>query len=213
MKGYTAQQIRAAEAPLLAAGEPLMQRAAEGLARVILDEVGESATVLVLAGPGDNGGDALFAAAMLAEAGHDVGVLRVADRVHEQALAAALAAGARETSDAAGAAEDADVVIDGMLGTGSSAGLRGRARDTVLALLPLVDADDAPLVVAVDMPSGIGASDGTVVDDVVLPADITVTFGGAKAGLLLEPAASLAGEVVVIDIGLDLAGIRPVVED
>jgi len=62
--------------------------------------------------------------------------------------------------------------------------------------------DNAPLVVAVDLPSGIGVDDGTVPDPTVLPANLTVTFGGCKAGLLREPAANLSGRIVVADIGL-----------
>jgi NAD(P)H-hydrate repair Nnr-like enzyme with NAD(P)H-hydrate epimerase domain len=67
-------------------------------------------------------------------------------------------------------------------------------------------------VVAVDLPSGIGPSDGRVPDPAVLPADVTVTFGALKAGLLLEPARSLAGRVILIDIGLgpELEGVEPV---
>jgi hydroxyethylthiazole kinase-like uncharacterized protein yjeF len=213
MNGYSAEQIRAAEAPLLAAGEPLMQRAAVGLAGVISDEVGESASILMLIGAGNNGGDALFAAAILAGAGHDVKLARTSERVHEQGIAAALDAGASETDDAVGAAEDADVIVDAILGTGgtASAALRGRARELVAALRPIAEHEDGPLVVAVDIPSGIGASDGSVPDETVLSADMTVTFGGAKAGLLIEPGADSAGDIVVVDIGLDLSGVTPTV--
>jgi hydroxyethylthiazole kinase-like uncharacterized protein yjeF len=66
-------------------------------------------------------------------------------------------------------------------------------------------------VVAVDLPSGIGVDDGTLPDGPVLPAEVTVTFGGAKAGLLLPPAARLAGSVQVVDLGLPLDGLRPAV--
>lgn len=217
MKGYTADQIRGAEAPLLAAGEPLMQRAADGLAAAIGEVVGESAAILVLVGPGDNGGDALFAAATLAEQGHDVKLARAGDRVHAAGFEAALESGADETDDPVGFAEDADVIVDGLLGTGSTPPLRGSARDLVAALLPLVGAlddgeEDGPLVVAVDIPSGIDASTGAAPDDVVLPADVTVTFGGVKAGLLVEPGADYAGEIRLIDIGLDLSRATQVVD-
>lgn len=67
---YTAAQVQAAEEPLLAAGEPLMLRASAALARIVREETaGEESRVLVLAGGGTNGGDALFAAAELAAAG------------------------------------------------------------------------------------------------------------------------------------------------
>lgn len=80
---YTAAQVRTAEAPLLAAGVPLMRRAAAALAEVIAEH--EPTTMLVLVGAGDNGGDALFAAATAAADGVDVDLLRTAERVHEDA--------------------------------------------------------------------------------------------------------------------------------
>jgi len=221
--GYSADQVRAAEAPLLAAGVPLMQRAAAGLAREVLgmlDGVRGSATpnVLALVGAGNNGADALYAAAILAADGVDVAIVRTADRVHDAALRAALAAGARE--EAAGEvrrlAASAGLVVDGILGTGtgtgagSSAALRGLARELVAAVLEA--APDAT-VVAVDLPSGIGPDDGSVPDPVVLRATVTVTFGGYKAGLLRAPGSHYAGEVRLVDIGLgdELAKVRPVV--
>ena len=62
-----------------------------------------------------------------------------------------------------------------------------------------------PFVVAVDVPSGIDADTGAA-DQSVLPADLTVTFGALKRGLTLDPARSLAGRIVVADIGLGLRG-------
>jgi len=211
--GYSAAQIRAAEAPLLAAGVPLMQRAAAGLAREVRGVLGrDDGRVLVLAGSGDNGADALYAAGHLASAGMTVSILRTGDRIHAEALAAALASGATELAgdEVRGAGASADLVIDGILGTGTSASpaLRGRAREIVAALL-----DVAPRVVAVDIPSGIGPDDGSVPDPCVLRAEVTVTFGGYKAGLLIGPAVAYAGEVRLIDIGLgeELAKVEPVV--
>ncbi|THG35891.1 NAD(P)H-hydrate epimerase [Glaciibacter flavus] len=216
--GYSAAQIRAAEAPLIAAGVPLMQRAAAGLAGVI-GELLESrpGAILVLAGSGDNGADALYAAATLGGAGAEVRIVRTGSRIHEAAFSAATDAGGVlvDIAVAAVVARASAIVVDGVLGTGTSAdpSLRGDARSVVEALLPVVTADDAPIVVAVDIPSGIDPTDGRVPDAVVLPAAVTVTFGAVKAGLLLEPAASLAGEVRLIDIGLApaLAGVDPVV--
>jgi hydroxyethylthiazole kinase-like uncharacterized protein yjeF len=166
--------------------------------------------VLLLVGPGNNGGDALFAGAELAGEGVAVDVVPTGSRMHEEGLAAAVDAGARVRADAdpdaaCRLASGADVIVDGILGTGTSAespALRGRARDLVAAVLPVLDYPLRPDVVAVDLPSGISPDDGAVPDPVVLPADVTVTFGGVKAGLLLQPASRLAGEVRLIDIGL-----------
>lgn len=225
INGYTAEQVRAAEAPLLAAGVPLMARAAAGLARevrTLLPNAGGS--VLVLAGSGDNGGDALYAGAELAAGGSDVSVIATGSRIHEPALAAALAAGAHreDPTDAARLAAEVDVVVDGILGTGTSANpaLRGGAREVVEAILPVLGAPRHPFVVAVDIPSGIdpnlpaaAASEAGSTAEAVLPADVTVTFGGYKAGLLVPPGSTLAGRVVLIDIGLggELAKFEPVI--
>jgi hydroxyethylthiazole kinase-like uncharacterized protein yjeF len=204
--GYTAAQVRAAERPLLEAGEPLMRHAAAALAAEVRD-LGPR-RVLVLVGPGDNGGDGLFAAAELAADGVVVDLVATASRHHVAGAAAALAAGARwvdgDAAAAARAAADADVVIDAILGTGTdpSPALRGRARDVVRAIAPALERAARPLVVAVDIPSGISPDDGSVPDDAVLPADVTVTFGAVKAGLLREPGSRYAGRIVLVDLGL-----------
>ena len=204
--GYSADQVRAAEAPLLAAGIPLMARAATGLAGLIRGMRPER--VLLLVGSGDNGGDALFAGAELAAEGIPVSILRTGDRVHEAGLAAALASGA----DLVEVLPDRlDVVVDGILGIGAGAGtaLRGRARAAVDAVLAR---PRHPRVVAVDIPSGVEPDSGSVADSVVLPAEVTVTFGAVKAGLLRSRGAELAGRVELVEIGLDLTGAVPLVE-
>lgn len=203
---YAAAQVRAAERPLLAAGVPLMQRASAALASIVQQELTDAATprVLVLAGSGDNGGDALFAAGRLAERGVPVDFLLVADRFHEEGLGAAVAAGAWrvELPAAQAAASDYDVVVDGILGIGAGrdSALRGAARAAVEALLPAVR-DGRPRVVAVDVPSGLQPDEGAA-DDAVLPAAVTVTFGAVKSGLVTGRGAELAGRVILVDLGL-----------
>ncbi|MDR5700800.1 NAD(P)H-hydrate epimerase [Agromyces aerolatus] len=220
--GYSAAQVRAAEAPHLAAGEPLMRRAASALAAVVRREAGATdasgGPVLVLAGSGDNGGDALFAAAELADDGFEVVAVPAGARLHDEASVAALAAGVRileRDDDAAFAAvaNAAPLVVDGILGTGSAApALRGRARELVAVLIPEVERS-AKRVIAVDLPSGIHPDDGSVPDPTVLRATITVTFGAVKAGLLREPGAGYAGRVELVDLGLgpELATMVPLV--
>jgi NAD(P)H-hydrate epimerase len=202
--GYTAAQVRAAEQPLLDAGVPLMRHAAAALAAELRGLAPRR--VLVLVGSGDNGGDALFAAAELAAEGVSVDLVATDSRHHADGAAAAVAAGARwvDAADVARLAAAADLVLDGILGTGASGspGLRGVARDIVAAILPVLEERESPRVVAVDIPSGIGPDDGTVPDPTVLPADLTVTFGAVKAGLLLEPGSRYAGRVVLVDLGL-----------
>lgn len=213
VKAYTAKQVRAAEAPLLAAGVPLMERAAHALAeQIALLLPGErTGTVTLLVGAGNNGGDALFAGAELAAKGVEVTIVQVADRLHEEAKTAAIEAGARvlptgtDAVTVASAAQTADVLADAILGTGTSAdpALRGRARAIVVEIIRAVEhGGRRPSIVAVDVPSGIDPTDGRVPDPAVLAADVTVTFGGCKTGLLLAPAAAYAGRIMVADIGL-----------
>ena len=225
VNGFSAAQIRAAEAPHLAAGEPLMLRAAEGLAAAIQDLLAtdegrgsDENRIVVLVGPGNNGGDALYAAARLSAAGLDVRIVPVADRLHEEGLAAALEAGAvvETHSDSTELARGARVLVDGLFGIGSagrhSVALRGPARVVVEGILS-IPAERRPPVVAVDLPSGIDADSGAVPAPTVLPARLTVTFGAAKAGLLLSPASTFVGELLVVDIGIgdELAKVRPIV--
>jgi hydroxyethylthiazole kinase-like uncharacterized protein yjeF len=227
---WDAAAVRAAEEPLLAAGVPLMDRAAFALsvtvARGLRERRGRvgGARVVLLVGPGNNGGDTLFAGARLAGRGAAVTALLAGGRAHDEGLAALRGAGGRalvvrpagavpvdedeiDTADAAALAARADVVLDGLLGIGARGGVRGVAHDLVAALAGL---QRRPFVVAVDVPSGIGVDDGTVPGD-VLPADLVVTFGGAKAGLLLPPAAGLVGRLQVVDLGLSLPPDRAVV--
>lgn len=232
---YTADQVRDAERPLLEARVPLMQRAAAALAAIAREEltgapgarhfaplepvVRERADaprprVLVLVGSGDNGGDALYAASRLTPVA-DVDVLLVSERFHEAGFAAAVGAGVRwiELPEAADAGADYALVIDGILGIGASgrSALRGRAREAVTALLPLARRGGMPRVVAVDIPSGLDPDSGAA-DDAVLPASVTVTFGAVKAGLAAGRGPQLAGDVVLVDIGLGLEGVQPVGE-
>ena len=203
---YDAEQIRTAEKPLLAAlpDGALMQRAATGLARRCAALLGSvyGSRVALLVGAGNNGGDALYAGQQLARRGARVDAIQTADSVHEIALEAFRDAGGRcmlSTSEGVTAVLDrADLVVDGMLGIGG----RGGLRDEQARLAGLVDDVDA-MVVAVDVPSGVDASTGAV-DGPAVRADVTVTFGALKTGLVVSPGAAHAGLVEVVDIGLEL---------
>lgn len=204
VSAYTADAVRAAEAPLLAEGRPLMRWAARGLAEIVAAELRATpGAVLVLAGAGDNGGDALFAAADLLGVAERVDIVLVRDRVHREALDAAVAAGARvlSASEVCGRVGDYELVLDGILGIGrlSDRRLRGSARALVEAVLAL---EKRPRVVAVDVPSGLDPDEGTA-DAAVLPADVTVTFGALKAGLVRGRGPGLAGRVHLVDLGLE----------
>lgn len=190
----TVAQVRAAEEPLLAAGVPLMQRAATGLAVAVARRLPfvYGARVVLLVGSGNNGADALWAGAWLAGRGAAVVAVPAAEVVPD-ALAALLRAGGRVgTTEALTGAE---VVLDGLVGIGG----RGPLRPPAAALVAAVPAD--ALVVAVDVPSGVDADTGEVFPGAVR-ADLTVTFGSLKPGLLL--ARSHVGELELVEVGLDL---------
>ncbi|TLM86956.1 NAD(P)H-hydrate epimerase [Pseudarthrobacter sp. NamE5] len=218
ISAYTGTQIRQAEEPLLATGlgDVLMQRAAYGLANAVINELKSrglrlyGAKVAVLAGKGNNGGDGLYAAAFLAARGTRTTAVLTGDDAHPKALAAFEAAGGRvhRLADAApgelaAEAARADVVIDAILGTGAKGGLRGPAATLVATLTELLPAAGGQTsVVACDLPSGVDADTGDV-SGPVLPAHLTVTFGGAKTGLLADPGADYAGSVQVVPIGIE----------
>lgn len=199
----------------------LMQRAAGALAvvlaRLLQERTGRvyGRQVVLLVGPGSNGGDALWAGARLARRGVAVRALLTHPAPHPGGLAGLLAAGGRAVDVAgagggvlaAAAVADADLVVDGLLGIGGRPGLSGVGADVVAAL---AQRDRWAVVVAVDLPSGVDPDTGAVAGPHVR-ADVTVTFGTAKPCLLLPPAASAAGELVVVDIGLDPGDLGPAV--
>lgn len=194
-RAHTVEQVRAAEGALLAhlPDGVLMQRAAAGLATAVLDLLGHGygAGVLLLVGPGDNGGDALVAGTMLLRRGARVQAVLLGDNAHAQEF---VRAGGRVVAPDAASAPD--VVIDGIVGIGGRPGLR---EDAVAALASFPDVP----VVAVDTPSGVEVDTGRI-DGPHVHADLTVTFGTHKACHLVEPAAGACGVVHLVDIGLDL---------
>jgi ADP-dependent NAD(P)H-hydrate dehydratase / NAD(P)H-hydrate epimerase len=201
---HQVRKVRAAEQALMAKLPPgaLMQRAAAGLASVSAGLVGKvpGARVVILAGSGDNGGDALYAGARLAGRGAAVLAVTAGSRVHEAGLAALRAAGGRQAGpeDPAvpAALGAADLILDGLLGIGGRGGLREPQ-----ASLAGLAARSPAVVVAVDLPSGVDADTG-VVEGAAIEAGVTVTFGTLKPGLLIDPGARHAGVIELIDIGL-----------
>lgn len=197
-RAHDVDQVRAAEQVLLDAlpDGTLMQRAAAGLATTCARLLGRTygARVVLLVGRGNNGGDALYAGARLAARGANVRAVLVADHCHEPGLAALRRSGGQVVDEVP---SDADLVVDGILGIGGRGGLRDRALAAVRHLPP------AAWVVAVDVPSGVDASTGEV-EGAAVEADVTVTFGALKSGLLVDPGAAYAGVVELVDLGLDL---------
>ncbi|MBO4252985.1 NAD(P)H-hydrate dehydratase [Streptomyces griseorubiginosus] len=240
---YSVETVRNAERELMARlpEGALMQRAAAGLAAACAEMLGRvyGSRVVLLVGSGDNGGDALYAGARLARRGAGVtALLLTPERAHAEGLAALRRAGgrivaagaahtrtpsaepgsdtARATANSAAAAvfdaiEEAvlraDLVVDGIVGIGGKGGLRPEA-----AQLAAIAADARVPVVAVDLPSGVDADSGEVRGE-AMRADLTVTFGTHKPGLLIDPAREYAGSVRLVDIGLaDVLPLEPELE-
>ncbi|MDX2559905.1 NAD(P)H-hydrate dehydratase [Streptomyces sp. TX20-6-3] len=203
---YRVETVRAAEAALMARlpEGALMQRAAAGLAAACCSLLGKGrvygARAVLLVGSGDNGGDALYAGARLARRGAGVTAVLLGERAHEGGLAALRAAGGRVVDSAHDDPFEplaaADLVLDGITGIGGRGGLRPDAVPVARA----ARGSDA-VVVAVDLPSGVDADTGEVAGE-ALRADVTVTFGAYKPGLLVDPARSYAGALRLVDIGL-----------
>jgi ADP-dependent NAD(P)H-hydrate dehydratase / NAD(P)H-hydrate epimerase len=208
----TVAAVQAADAAAQAGGTPvaaLMRRAGAAVAAAAVAELGAVAgrRVVALAGKGHNGGDALEALARLAGrgAGAEALVTGDPDDLDEQGLrcvALVRRAGGRVRAFDAGLARDllagADLVLDGLLGTGSS----GAPRGAVAEAIGCTRAADAP-VVAVDIPSGVDGATGEVAGEAVTAA-VTVTFQAVKPGHVLPPGSGHTGRLVVADIGLPL---------
>lgn len=195
---HTVAQVRSAENILMRglAEGVLMERAATGLAHAVLDFLGAGygRRVLLLVGSGDNGGDALYAGALLRRRGVVVDVLLLGSGHHEAGLAALLAAGGSVVETLDGTAPD--LVVDGIVGIGGRPGLEPAAVQALDRLRGIP-------VVAVDVPSGVGVDTGEL-DGPHVVADVTVTFGTHKVAHLVDPAAGACGAVHLVDIGLSL---------
>lgn len=199
LTAHLVADIRAAEDALAATlpdGE-LMRRASKGLAdQLSLAAPGD--LMLMLIGPGNNGGNALYAAVHLLDRGVRVDLCLLDEaKVHADGLAAALAAGAQLVDAPSGQR----LCLDAVFGIGARPGLEGKAAEWADWI-----AEHGPHTIAVDLPSGIDVDGGTLPSSYV-KADGTITFGTYKNGLLVTPASSAAGWngtaiAELVDIGL-----------
>lgn len=201
----------------------MMELAGESVADAIGQEFpfSEEVPVVVLVGPGNNGGDGLVCARHLYEDGYDVKVyLWKRSTAPEDDYEDHFARLQKLDVESAHADDDGDfstlemwlnetdLVVDALLGTGTDRPIEGQLAD----LLEVVSAvrrsrqeDEADLfMVAVDCPSGLNTDSGEV-DPYTVPADMTVTFAYAKKGHFLFPGAGIIGDLVIADIGIDPA--------
>jgi len=191
----TAAQTRAAEEAAMAGGtsvDTLMERAGHAIAEAVWRFGGDRA-VLVLCGPGNNGGDGYVAARILKARGISVRVAALAEpRTDVARRAAALWDGSVEAVEGAA---PAPIIVDALFGTGLARALDAELTQQLQRLRAA-----ARLVVAVDVPSGVGTDDGANLGAVA--ADVTVALAALKPAHLLQPAAGLCGHVMRADIGI-----------
>ena len=195
----TAVEMLAAERSAMAQGETvetLMERAGRAVAEAVW-RFGGGRPVLILCGPGNNGGDGYVAARYLAKRGVDVRVAAFglpgtdASRAAREAWAGPVAA--LEDTD------DAPVLVDALFGTGLTRPLGDTLAQNLARLT-----ERRPFTVAVDVPSGVGSDNGVNLGAV--PAHLTIALGALKPAHVLQPAAALCGIVKVADIGVTAEG-------
>ncbi|NDV88176.1 NAD(P)H-hydrate dehydratase [Aurantimonas aggregata] len=179
-------------------GTALMARAGMAVAKVAVADFPDARRIAVLAGPGNNGGDAYVVAQLLREAGREVRLYGLVDpaRLSGDAAAAASAWGVATLPLEAFDPTDAGLVIDGLFGAGLARPVEGIAA----AAIDRLNAAATP-VIAIDLPSGVSGESGKALGAAVC-ADLTVTFFRRKPGHLLEPGRSLCGRTIVADIGI-----------
>jgi hydroxyethylthiazole kinase-like uncharacterized protein yjeF len=210
MEVLTTAEMERADQLTIAAGTPgfaLMLSAGQAVAEAAMD-LAEEGSILVVAGPGNNGGDGFVAAAELAARGREVSVILLCERDSLQGDAASAARGWKYpvlpfNPQAIGKPA---LIIDALFGAGLSRTVEGEPHDMIEA----INANGAP-VLAVDLPSGINGTSGAIMG-VAIRAVETVTFFRRKPAHLLLPGRMHCGRVRVADIGIDadvLAEIQP----
>ncbi|KAB0547732.1 bifunctional ADP-dependent NAD(P)H-hydrate dehydratase/NAD(P)H-hydrate epimerase [Pseudomonas argentinensis] len=201
---YSATQVRALDAALIAVGTPgfeLMRRAAHAIWRALRREWPDAGALTVLAGHGNNAGDGYLIAALAQRAGWQARVLAVGEPQRLQGDAAracdeARAAGVEVRAWQADA-QPQGVLVDALLGTG----LAGEVREPHAAAIEWINRSGCP-VLAVDIPSGICADTGQVLGAAV-KAQLTVTLIGLKLGLYLGSALDHVGRLVFDSLQAD----------
>jgi NAD(P)H-hydrate epimerase len=192
-------------------GVVLMENAGRGIAEFVYDRLTDPARarVVVLCGTGNNGGDGFVVARHLHNAGVHVDVVLAAPPEKTSGDAAVnmkilqrmnfgfVRAFEAEGLEAAGEAlQDADVIVDALLGTGST----GAPRKGLATLVETANAVRHAVRIAVDIPSGLDADKG-VVHEPCFRADATVTMVSPKVGFQDAAARAVVGRVVPVDIG------------
>jgi len=215
MKVLTVEQMRQVEELCAKIGLPtdvLMENAGKAVAeevRRMLGTVNEQ-HVLVMVGPGNNGGDGLVVARHLHDWGAKVSLYFPVQRppddpnlklVQERDITCVVAEQDENMGRLAELLPSANVVVDAVFGTGTSRPLSGIFQETLQAISEAQNKDSGLRVIALDLPSGLDADTGAV-DPACLHVDDTITLGFVKRGLFNSPGAERAGKITVVDIGI-----------
>lgn len=218
MKLVTADQMRHLDQQAVKAGislEQLMEKAGLGAAQYVRKMLGNvrGRRILVLAGPGNNGGDGLVAARHLHDWGAEVRVYLLARRRSDDNNYLELVKREIDMADAEDDApfaaldrflSDAELVLDALLGIGAQRPIEANLATILNRLRKAREGRQPPRLVAVDVPTGLNSDTGAV-DPHCVAADATVTFGLSKVGLHTLPGSRYAGHVEVVDIGIPAA--------
>jgi ADP-dependent NAD(P)H-hydrate dehydratase / NAD(P)H-hydrate epimerase len=214
MKIVTADQMRQIEQRCVAFGIPtevLMENAGRAVAEAIRSYAdNQSASVVVLVGPGNNGGDGLVAGRYLRTYGFGVTLLAFGSRpVSDKNVILArehgleiVDAGATSLDRLERSLEMADIVVDAFLGIGKNRPISGRLAEILATTAAVRQRRPSMMIVALDIPSGVDADTGRV-DPQCVAADETITLGFPKPGLFVLPGAGYAGRITIADIGID----------
>jgi hydroxyethylthiazole kinase-like uncharacterized protein yjeF len=216
-KVVTVEQMRSIEQAANAAGltyDQMMENAGRAIASVIMErwpEVG-SWKVVILVGPGNNGGDGLVVGHYLAEAGAQLSLYLTREReeddtnlvrIKKHEPLVAIAEQDQRWRVLSNLMASSDMVIDAVFGTGFKLPLKGTPKEVLeRAQGELGKRKRLPVIVAVDCPSGLDCDTGEIAPE-ALSADLTVTLAAAKAGQFVFPGAAHVGDLVVGDISLD----------
>jgi len=175
--------------------ERVLMESAGRAAAAVVERLHPGGRVAVVAGSGNNGGDAAVVARVLHAWGRDVTLVAVGTRPPDPALLHGMQVPTEAASRLEPTLLEASVVVDGILGTGLSGPARGAAAEAIAAINRA-----ARPTVALDLPSGLAGVDGSVQEPAVR-ADATVSFGWPKVGLMFQPARSLCGRMIAVEIG------------
>jgi len=215
LKIVTVDEMRELERRAAEVGLPspvLMENAGLATAQKVKEWLGSAALgqILVLIGPGNNGGDGLVAARHLHDWGARVHIYLCAERkgddpnytiVRERGIPCTIASKDQDLSSLDGLLSSSDIVIDALFGTGKLRPIEGIYREVLTRVRQAKEAQPGLKLVALDLPSGLDADTGAI-DPSSVAADLTITLGYPKLGLFSFPGRDLVGQLVIADIGI-----------